>query len=154
MYITPDTAIDLHMHTTHSDGRWSAEQLFDYLIEQGFGLVAITDHDRVETVAGIQRLGELRQINVLAGVEISAEWHGKMGDILCYGFDPHDRGLQALAEKVRQGQKENAEDVYAALVRQGYHFPHRQEVLATKAGELRVAGDCGILLMKHGYVDD
>ncbi len=31
MSISPDTSIDLHMHTTYSDGRWPAEQLVDYL---------------------------------------------------------------------------------------------------------------------------
>jgi hypothetical protein len=151
--ITPDTAIDVHMHTTYSDGRWSAEQLFDYLAEQGFGLIAVTDHDRVDTVAGIQQLGKQRQIAVLAGVEISAEWRGKMGDVLCYGFDPHDGGLRAIADRVRQGQKENAEEVYAELLRRGYQFPRRQELLKN-AGELRVAGDCANLLIKHGYLPD
>ena len=34
MPISPDTPIDLQMHTTYSDGRWSAEQLFDYLAEE------------------------------------------------------------------------------------------------------------------------
>jgi 3',5'-nucleoside bisphosphate phosphatase len=71
--ISPDTPIDLQMHTTYSDGRWSAEQLFDYLAQEGFGLVAVTDHDRVDTVASIQQLGAQKQVPVLPAVEISAE---------------------------------------------------------------------------------
>ncbi len=152
--ITSDTSIDLHMHTTYSDGRWSAEQLLDYLSHQGFGLIAVTDHDRVDTVASIQQLGIQRQIAVLAGVEISAQWHGSMADVLCYGFDPQDEALREIADQVRQRQKENAEKVYGQLLRQGYHFPHRQEVLKATAGQLRVAGDCANLLIKHGYVSD
>ena len=153
MHISPEASIDLHMHTTYSDGRWSAEQLFDHLAQEGFHLVAVTDHDRIETVTNIQHIGLQRHISVLAGVEISAAWHGQMGDVLCYGFDPHDTALQALAEQVRQGQKANAEEVYAELLHQGYQFPRRQELLAKNAGELRVAGDCAHLLIKHGYVD-
>jgi len=154
MPISRDTAIDLQMHTTYSDGRWSAEQLFDYLAEEGFGLVAVTDHDRVDTVAGIQHLGDQKHVPVLAAVEISAQFHGKMADVLCFGFDPHDQALRAIADDVRQRQKDNAEGVYAELLRRGYHFPHRKAYLAASAGELRVAGDCGTLLIKQDYVKD
>ncbi len=152
--ISPDTPIDLQMHTTYSDGRWSAEQLFDYLAQEGFGLVAVTDHDRVDTVASIQQVGMQKHVPVLPAVEISAEWHGKMADVLCFGFDPHEKALRAIADHVRQSQKDNAEKVYEELLRRGYQFPHRKEHLTATVGELRVAGDCGILLIKHGYVKD
>jgi Predicted metal-dependent phosphoesterases (PHP family) len=154
MHIAADTSIDLHMHTTYSDGRWSAEQLFDYLTQHDFGLVSVTDHDSVDTIAHIQRLGKRHQIAVLTGVEISAQWHGLMADILCYGFDPHDTQMLALATEVRQGQKQNAEEVYSELLHRGYRFPKQQEVLKARAGQLRVAGDCANLLIKHGYVSN
>ncbi len=153
MHISGEAAIDLHMHTTYSDGRWSAVDLLDYLALEGFSLVAITDHDLVETVPHVQQLGATRQVSVLAGVEISTQWHGQMGDVLCYGFDPHDQALQALTGRVRQAQKDNAETVYAELVRRGYEFPRRSEILKN-GGELRVAGDCANLLIKHAYVSD
>jgi 3',5'-nucleoside bisphosphate phosphatase len=144
--LSPDTLIDLQLHTTYSDGRWSAEQLFDYLAQEGFGLVAVTDHDRVDTVASIQQLGAQKKVPVLAAVEISAQFHGKMADVLCFGFDPHDQALRAIADDVRQRQKDNAEQVYEELQRRGYRFPHSEV--------LRVAGDCGTLLIKQGAVPD
>ena len=154
MHISSDTAIDLHMHTTYSDGRWSAEELFDHLSVQGFGLVSVTDHDRVDTVAHTQQLGAQKQIVVLAGVEISAQWHGRMADVLCYGFDSQDETLRTIADQVRQRQKANAEEVYEELLVRGYLFPQRQEVLKATDGQLRVAGDCAHLLIKHGYVSN
>ena len=154
IHISSDTPIDLQLHTTYSDGRWSAEQLFDYLAQEGFGLVAVTDHDRVDTVASVQQLGTQKHVPVLAAVEISAQFHGKMADVLCFGFDPHDQALRAIADDVRQRQKNNAEEVYEELLRRGYQFPHRKEHLAATEGELRVAGDCGTLLIKQGYVED
>jgi predicted metal-dependent phosphoesterase TrpH len=152
--IYSDTPIDLQLHTTYSDGRWSAEQLFAYLAQEGFGLVAVTDHDRVDTVASIQQLGTQKHVPVLAAVEISAEFHGKMADVLCFGFDPHDQALRAIADDVRQRQKDNAEQVYEELLRRGYRFPRQAAILKAKGGELRVAGDCGTLLIQHGYVKD
>ncbi len=154
MLVSSDTSIDLHMHTTYSDGRWSAEQLLDHIAHEGFGLVAVTDHDHVETVPSIQQLGAQKHVSVLAGVEISAQWHGKMGDVLCYGFDPHDDALKAITDQVRQKAAANAEEVYEELLRRGYRFPHRQELLTATNGELRVAGDCANLLIKHGYLND
>src|SRR5579875_3573268 len=154
IHVLSDAPIDLQLHTTSSDGRWSAEQLFDYLAQEGFGLVAVTDHDRVDMVASIQQLGTQKHIPILAAVEISAEFHGKMADVLCFGSDPHDQALRAIADDVRQRQKDNAEQVYAELLRRGYQFPHRKVYLAATVGELRVAGDCGTLLIKEGAVPD
>jgi 3',5'-nucleoside bisphosphate phosphatase len=139
--ISSEAPIDLQLHTTYSDGRWSAEQLFDHLAHEGFALVAVTDHDRVDTVAGIQQVGAQKNVLVLPAVEISAEFHGKMADVLCFGFDPHETALRAIADDVRQRQKENAEHVYEELLRRGYQFPQRAEVLPAAA--LRVAGDWG-----------
>lgn len=51
--LAPDAAIDLHMHTTYSDGRWPAQQLIDYLVSEHFDLVAVTDHDRIDKVTEI-----------------------------------------------------------------------------------------------------
>jgi predicted metal-dependent phosphoesterase TrpH len=146
LYISSDTPIDLQMHTTYSDGRWEAAQLFDYLAGEGFGLVAVTDHDRVDTVESILKLGARKQVPVLAAVEISASFRGKMADVLCFGFDPHDQALRAIADDVRLRQKENAEQVYEELRRRGYRFPHPHD--------LRVAGDCGTELLKQGAVPD
>src|SRR5579875_837578 len=154
IHVLSDAPIDLQLHTTYSDGRWEASQLFDYLAEEGFGLVAVTDHDRVDTVESILRLGAQKQVPVLSAVEISAQFHGKMADVLCFGFDPGDQALRAIADDVRQRQKANAEQVYAELLRRGYQFPHRKEHLAATAGGLRVAGDCGTLLLKEGAVPD
>ena len=50
LVLDPDAAIDLHLHTTFSDGVWAPEQLMDYLVIEKFGLVTIADHDRVDTV--------------------------------------------------------------------------------------------------------
>jgi 3',5'-nucleoside bisphosphate phosphatase len=149
--ISPDAPIDLHMHTTYSDGRWPAQQLIDYLVAEGFALVAVTDHDRVDTVAGVQALAAEKQLPVLAGVEVSTEWNGKMGHVLCYGFNPEQNDLYPLTQKVVRLQLENTHEVHAELLRQGYEFPRQQEVLAQNGGELYRPIDNATLLVQHGY---
>lgn len=152
--LAPDAAIDLHMHTTYSDGRWPVEQLLDYLIAEKFDMVAITDHDRVDTVAGIQELAAKRGLPVLAGVEMSTDWHGKMGHILCYGFDPASNELIAITENVVKRQYENTLQVHNNLLGKGYAFPRKAEVLQDSGGELRLPRDNIRLLREHGYASD
>ena len=152
--LAPDAPIDLHMHTTYSDGRWPAQELIDYLVNEGFELVAVTDHDRVDTVAGIQELAVQKQLPVLAGVEMSTEWHGKMGHVLCYGFDPQQNYLRAITEMVVGRQLDNTYEVYEELRRKGYEFTRQEEVLADNGGKLRRPADNGRLLREHGYAPD
>lgn len=146
-----DSAIDLHMHTTYSDGRWPAPKLIDYLAQEGFDLVAITDHDRVDMVADTQALAAEKHLPVLSGVEMSTEWDGKMGDLLCYGFDPAQNYLGALAERIVREQFENIQAVYATLLKRGYQFPRQAELLADNDGNVRLPGDVILLLREHGY---
>src|SRR5436305_5206829 len=96
--LAPDAAIDLQLHTTYSDGTWTPEQLIDYLVSERFGLVAITDHDRVDTAVVLQQLAAEKQLPMLAAVEMSTSWGGELTDVLCYGFDPEKNELQDLAQ--------------------------------------------------------
>ena len=152
--LSPDSSIDLHMHTTYSDGHWPAEQLLDYLANEGFNLIAVTDHDRVDMVASIQALGAQRNLPVLAGVEMSTDWHGKMGDLLCYGFDPLHNDLRPLTERVVRLQLENTNAVHEKLLQQGYAFPREAEILAKNDGQLVRPGDNIALLRAHDYAAD
>jgi len=152
--LTPDAPIDLHMHTNYSDGRWPAEQLIDYLVNEGFAMVAVTDHDRVDTVAGIQELAAKKHLPVLAGVEMSTEWNGKMGHVLCYGFDPEQNYLSEVTEMVVRRQLENTHEVYDELLRRGHNFPRQDEILADNGGKLRRPADNIRLLREHGYASD
>ncbi len=152
--LSPDASVDFHMHTTYSDGRWPAEKLIGYLADEGFDLVAVTDHDRVDMVASIQELGAQRGLPVLSGVELSTDWHGQMGDLLCYGFNPFHNELQALTEGVVARQLENTRQVYDTLCQRGYVFPRAEEVLAKRGGQLHIPGDNIALLRAHGYAPD
>jgi predicted metal-dependent phosphoesterase TrpH len=139
------------MHTTYSDGRWPAQQLIDYLVTEGFQLVSVTDHDRVDKVAEIQAMGAEKHLPILAGVEISTDWNGRMGHMLCYGFDPQQNALRALTEKVVRLQLENTQAVNEELQRKGYSFPRQEELLKENGGKLHRPSDNALLLLEHGY---
>jgi 3',5'-nucleoside bisphosphate phosphatase len=118
--LAPAAAIDLQLHTTHSDGDWTDEQLLDYLIAEGFGLAAVTDHDRADTAPRLQTLAARKGFPLLTAVEMSATWQGKLTDLLCYGFDPGNNHLDALAQDVTYRQRENSRQVFNYLLSQGH----------------------------------
>lgn len=152
--LTADSAIDLHMHTTYSDGRWMPEQLIDYLLGEQFDLVAITDHDHADTVAATQQLALDKHLPVLTGVEMSSTWKGEMVDLLCYGFDAEQNTLNDLAQDLMHRQCENSREVYENLIRQGYAFPGEPYalavILAIQAPFLQL-NELAALLNRHGY---
>jgi len=152
--LDPNASIDLHMHTNYSDGKWPAQQLIDYLVAEGYDLVSVTDHDRVDMVASIQDLAAEKNLPVLSGVEMSTQWNGNMGHVLCYGFDSEPDYLSAVTEKVVRKQLENTQEVHDELLRRGYAFPREEQVLAENGGKLRRPSDNGRLLREHGYAAD
>lgn len=154
LILAPDAPIDLHMHTTYSDGRWSAQQLIDYLVKEGFQLVSVTDHDRVDKVGEIQLMAAALQLPVLSGVELTTRWREYMAHMLCYGFDPEHNELGPLTENVVRLQLENTHEVNAELQRKGYTFPRQAEILTENDGKLKRPVDNATLLYQHGYVPD
>ncbi len=158
LMLRPDAAIDLHMHTTYSDGRWPAEQLIDYLASEHYNLIAVTDHDRVDKVAEIQALGVEKGLPILSGVEMSTDWNGvvgqgRMGDLLCYGFDPERNELEAMTEKLVSLRLEHAREINERLRDKGYEFPRQEEIVAANGGVLRMSMNAR-LLQEHGYAFD
>ncbi|AVX20236.1 hypothetical protein SAMN02745885_02356 [Carboxydocella sporoproducens DSM 16521] len=91
--------IDLHTHTTASDGTFRPAELVELAYKQGLAALAITDHDVVDGLAeGIARGRELG-LPVISGVEISVEWQGREMHILGYYIDhQHPQLLQNLAQ--------------------------------------------------------
>ena len=130
LVLASDAAVDLQLHTIYSDGNWLPEQLIDHLVHEGFGLAAITDHDRVDTAAELQQLALQKNMPLLVAVEMSASWRGGMTDVLCFGFDAGPNALNDLTRDVLHRQQENSRTVYENLLRKGYAFPDHPQTLS------------------------
>src|SRR5581483_2935480 len=133
--LAADAAIDLQLHTIYSDGAWTPEALIDYLVSEQFGLAAITDHERVDTVATLQRLAAEKQLPLLAAVEMTARWRDRPVDLLCYGFDPAQSLLGDLAQDVARRQTDNTRMAYRNLWRKGYLSAQQQEGAHVDVGD-------------------
>lgn len=137
MKISADAPIDLQLHTVYSDGKWTAEALLDYLLAEGFGLAAITDHERVDTAESLQNLAAEKSFPLLVAAELSGFWKGDLTDFLCFGFQLGDSPLNQLALSTTSRQHENSWQVFTKLRSEGYPFEDAElsEMLAKPAAE-------------------
>ena len=108
--------VDLHIHTTASDGRFSPEEIIRKSAGFGMSTVAITDHD---TIAGITPALEVArdfpQLTVIPGVEISTDTPGGEVHILGYFIDYRDSELKAALERFRNFRLTRAQGMIAKL---------------------------------------
>jgi predicted metal-dependent phosphoesterase TrpH len=88
--------VDLHIHTTASDGRWPPERVISEALRIGLGLISVTDHDTIGSVAACEELALDAGMRFLRGVEISSRLGDQVFHILGYGFDLDDRALKGL----------------------------------------------------------
>ena len=92
--------IDLHTHTTASDGSLSPTQLVQKAREIGLAALAVTDHDTIGGLAEAAGAGRELGLEFVPGVELSVEDAGGRFHLLGYGFDPEfaelDEKLAAL----------------------------------------------------------
>ncbi len=100
--------IDLHTHTTCSDGTFTPEALVHYALEKDLKAVAITDHDTVSGNEKALKEGESAGMEVISGVELSAECDEGSLHILGLFVDSHNKKLiRAAAELQRKRRERN-----------------------------------------------
>jgi predicted metal-dependent phosphoesterase TrpH len=91
--LTHDAVVDLHMHTTASDGRYTPESLAKAAHEAGLALIAPGDHDRVDNVRPLQREAARYGIYVIPAVEVSCMWGDTQYHLLLYNVDLTDERI-------------------------------------------------------------
>ncbi len=94
----PGEKIDLHMHTTVSDGTDSPEQIVARVREAGIALFSVTDHDAVKADRIIPPLLTEGDPAFITGAEFSCRDEEGKYHILGYGFDPDSEPMRGLAE--------------------------------------------------------
>lgn len=107
--------IDLHVHTTASDGRLSPSDAVQAAAERGLTAVAITDHD---VVSGLDeaRLAAPPAIEVVPGIEMTAAWQGARAvHVLGYFVDALNPALQGALSRAQRLMERHVDAVLAAI---------------------------------------
>jgi hypothetical protein len=93
--------IDLHLHTCHSDGQHTPEELIIKVKNAGIDVISITDHDTVNGIEEAVSFGKLHGVEVIPGVEISSDIRDREVHLLAYFFDPNNKELEVYLKFFR-----------------------------------------------------
>ena len=97
--------IDLHLHTTASDGRSEPEDLARRAAGAGLRIIAVTDHDTTAGVARTRAAAEPLGVSVVMGIEITAVHAGRDVHLLGYFFDDQHPELTTFLEQQRADRR-------------------------------------------------
>ncbi len=145
--------IDLHTHSTCSDGSLTPGELATMAAAQKLDAVALTDHD---TTAGVELFLDAAQaagMRGIAGIEISAEHHPGAMHMLGYFLDPTHTGLQKDLARLRQGRTERNRLILDKLRTLGLELTW-DEVHALAGGDVVGRPHFAQALIKRGHVKD
>jgi predicted metal-dependent phosphoesterase TrpH len=133
-----DARIDLHVHSTASDGTLTAEELVLRAKSLGLAAIAITDHDSIGSVKEGIEAGETHGIEVVPGVEIGIAHDPDRGlveiDILGYFIDPDDAELAESMQRLQDAKNGKLAKQIAVLAANGLPIDEG-EVLREAAGD-------------------
>lgn len=143
--------LDLHIHTTASDGSMTPTQVVQLARKKGFSLIAVTDHDTMGGVAEALEAGKKYNVDVVPGVEISSgvtlEVH-----MLGYGMSPDHPVMKAMMEDMRAARVERMERIIENLQKMG--VPITVEEVEAVAGGAIGRPHIAQVLIAHGLVPD
>src|SRR6056297_660042 len=145
--------IDLHMHTTASDGASTPKELIEKCVDLGLETIAVTDHDNVTNVEKVKKLGEKNGLKVISGIEIStyrceAEYH-----ILGYFVNSENDALLGLTEAILDSRVERTHKMIEKLTEMGYPLEFadiKKYATGVSLGRPHVAK----AMVEKGYIDE
>ena len=129
--------VDLHMHSTASDGRLTPEDVVRKSAENGLTVIAITDHDTVDGIApALVAAKAFPWLKVIPGIEISTDFPGGEVHVLGYFIDYTDPEFAARLERMRHSRRGRAQGMIAKLRDLGIHIEWQQVLEIAGSGSI------------------
>lgn len=113
--------LDLHIHTTASDGAWSPAAIVQAAVEGGLDVISITDHDTTAAVASAQEAASSARLHVIPGIEVSSTHVGRDIHVLGYFVDPGSDAMQGHAVRAGRRRESRMKEMIERLDAQGVH---------------------------------
>ena len=100
-----DLVVDLHTHTTCSDGHTPPRELIRLAKQTGVHVIAVTDHDSVEAIPECLDEGRRLGVRVLSGIEMSSRFEGHDIHVLGFGIDSEAPALLARLAELHESRR-------------------------------------------------
>jgi len=107
--------IDLHMHSSASDGSFAPEEVTRTVASNGVEVFSLTDHDTLDGLPAAGACAKQCGIRLISGVELSVTEEAMDVHLLAYGFDENDPQLAAAVKRYREGRRERARKILSRL---------------------------------------
>jgi predicted metal-dependent phosphoesterase TrpH len=143
--------IDLHSHTTCSDGRVAPRDLVRLAREAGVDVLAVTDHDTVEALPDCLDEGGRQGVRVVPGIEMSSRFEGQDVHVLGYGIDYRAPELLRRLAVLHEGRRARVGAICEKLRALGVDL-QPAEVLAEAGGKSVGRKHVARALLKKGLV--
>ncbi|MCI9526204.1 MAG: PHP domain-containing protein [Lachnospiraceae bacterium] len=112
--------IDLHTHSTESDGTLTPQELMEHAKEVGLSAIALTDHDCIHGIAKARPAAKSLGLELVPGVELSTDYEGREVHILGYYIDENNREFLARLHDFVDGRDIRNEKMVALLRKEGF----------------------------------
>jgi predicted metal-dependent phosphoesterase TrpH len=143
--------VDLHSHTTCSDGRLAPRELVRLARAQGVHVLAVTDHDTVEAIPDCLDEARAQGVRVLPGIEMSSRFEGEDVHVLGYGIDHRAPALLKRLGELHEGRRKRVGMICEKLRALGVAL-EPAEVLQEAAGKSVGRKHVARALLKKGLV--
>ena len=142
--------IDLHTHTTASDGSMTPAELVRHAYEKGLAAVAVTDHDTVNGLEQAFEEGNKLGIEVISGIEISVSFTPEM-HLLGYFFHGNHNSILKTLEELRENREQRNPRIVSKLNELGFDIT-TSEVNSLAAGGIVGRPHIARAMIDKGYV--
>jgi len=143
--------VDLHLHTTASDGALTPTELVREAKACGLECIAITDHDSTNGIDEALEEGQKLGVGVIPGIEMSTDIPRAEIHVLGYYLDHKDEEFQKVLQQLREGRRDRAEKMVAKLAEMG--LPLEWERVLEVAGKGSVGRPhIAQVMVEMGYV--
>ncbi len=144
--------VDLHCHSTASDGTFKPAEVVQMAIEAGISALSLTDHDTIAGIAEASAEAAKRGLDFIPGIEISADFpQPATMHILGYGVDPNSTILADLTRRLIEGRDNRNPQIIKKLNELGIKIS-MEEVEKEAGGKVLGRPHMAAILMRKGYV--
>jgi len=144
--------VDLHIHTTASDGATSPVKIVDEAKSAGLTTISLTDHESIAGMDLIHDLAAQQGLNVIPGIEFLTCFQGKEIHLLGYCFDQGNNDFRSFVKEIRQKRNRTSLQIVDNLERLGFKLDKEQFYRVADAGGTIGKNHIIMALFKAGYL--
>ena len=144
--------VDLHLHTNFSDSTLSPSELVSLSVKNGLSAIAVTDHDCIEGIEPVKDEAGKFDLEIIPGIELTAEIDHKEVHILGYFIDYKNKVLAEKLVQIKVIREKRIYDMVDKLKEQGIDNIEAEEVLSLSGMGTVGRAHLAVILKNKGWV--